>query len=106
MECEATATDHYIAYKGNEKYGIVPIFKAVPDAFNAQCHKQKICEGIHDLSTIDGGIVVLWSLGLAKARGKCGIEAQRSTFTPIDCGRHRLPEAFPRRRIRPVEIHS
>lgn len=59
MERKATTANHDVADEGNQEDSIVAIFQAVPDPFNAEGYKQKICEGVDDLGTVNSGIVVL-----------------------------------------------
>jgi hypothetical protein len=63
MEGKTTTAYHDITYKCNQEDGIMSIFKAVPDALHAEGYKQKVCEGVDDLGTVDGSVVVLCSRG-------------------------------------------
>jgi hypothetical protein len=47
---------------GNYKEdSIVIIFDAIPNALDAQCEKQDICQGVDYLSDVYGNIVVLYN---------------------------------------------
>lgn len=60
MKREAAATNHDIAYKCNQEDCVVAIFEAITDALDTQSHKQKVCEGVDNLSAVNGRVVILY----------------------------------------------
>lgn len=59
MEQEAPGSHEEIPNIRNEENGVVPILPTTQDPLERQPHKQKIRQGIDNLSRINRGIVVL-----------------------------------------------
>jgi hypothetical protein len=59
MERKTATANHDITYESNQEDGIMAIFKAVPDPLNTEGHKQEVREGVDDLGTVNGSIIVL-----------------------------------------------
>jgi hypothetical protein len=68
-----------------KEYGIMAIFEATSDASDTQCEKRDICQGVDNLSNIDGNVVILYN-GLAIYRDSSALRTDRMRtyfFAPI-----------------------
>ena len=59
VEEEAASSDNQVPDEGDEENVIVSILYAVVDATEGQPDKQKVGQGVDNLSRVDGGIVIL-----------------------------------------------
>ena len=59
MEEETAGSDNQVTNKGDKEDVVVPILYAVVDAAEGQPDKEKVGQGVDNLSRVDGSIVVL-----------------------------------------------
>jgi hypothetical protein len=59
VEEEAASSDNQVADEGDEEDVIVSILYTVVDATEGQPDKEKVGQGVDNLSRVNGGIVVL-----------------------------------------------
>lgn len=59
MEEEAAGSNDQVTDEGDEEDAVMSILYTVVDATEGQPDKQKVGQGVYNLSRIDGGIVVL-----------------------------------------------
>ena len=59
VEEEAPRTNEKVPREGNDENGVMTIPQTISDPFEGKAHKEKIREGVHELSCVDRRIVVL-----------------------------------------------
>ncbi len=59
MEKEASGANENISVEAESKDSIMAVFQTISNASDAQAHEQQVSKGIHDLSRVNGCIVVL-----------------------------------------------
>lgn len=59
MEEEAASSNNQVTDKGDKEDAVMTILDAVVDATEGQPDKQKVGQGVYNLSRVDGSIVVL-----------------------------------------------
>ena len=59
MKGQTPKADEHVSSKRNDKYSVMVVFEAIPQATDGKVDEERVREGIDNLGGIRGGIVVL-----------------------------------------------